>query len=357
MKRVIKRITIFLLLGTMLFNTCVFGAGTVQYSDVSNHPFSTYILKYAEKGMVSGYPDGTFKPDNRITRAEVTALLGKLNLYSVNSDSKSFVDVDAGDWYYEAVNHAVKTGVVKGYDGNVFKPQSNITRFEAISIISNFVRSENYNVVQLPYSDKMDIPLWVNNAVRNLYAAGIIKEYDGNQINGNEPISRGEIVAMLAKVMEKLNWDTSEVAKTAFDNTTNPLPKATEIPHDLLGYLTIDSIDIKSFPVKDGSDLTTIKTAIGHFAESATWDGNVSLCGHNRDYKYDFRNLKNINVGDIVVYKTRFGERTYTVTVKKEIEETDWSNITEKSDMNKITMMTCIESQPTKRLLVQAVQK
>lgn len=353
-----KRIAVLLLGAVMLFGPCTFafGAGTVQYSDITGNAYCSYILKYAEKGLVSGYPDGTFKPENKITRAEATALLDKLNLYSVSSDSKSFLDVNTVDWYYNSVNNAVKTGVVKGYDGNVFKPQNNITRFEAISIVSNFVRSENYNSVQLPYSDADAIPLWVNNAVRNLYGAGIIKEYDGNQINGNEPISRGEIVAMLAKVLEKASWDTSAVAKTALDSATNPLPKATEIPHDLLGYLTIDSIGMKSYPIKDGSDLTTIKTAIGHFAESATWDGNVSLCGHNRDYKYDFRNLKNINVGDIVTYKTRFGERSYTVSVKKEIAETDWSSITETSQVNKITMMTCIESQPAKRLLVQAVQ-
>lgn len=340
----------------MLFVSNITAMASPNYTDLGGHKDSKYILAYAEKGLVEGYPDGTFRPDNHITRAEVVALLSKLKLYSVSQHSKNFSDVQASDWYYNFVQEAVKTGVVKGYDGNIFKPQNNITRYEAIAIISNCVRSENINSVQLPYEDVNSIPLWVNAAVRNLYGAGIIKEFDGNKIQGNELITRGEMIRMLAKVLEKNNWATETVAKIVLENATSPLPQATEIPYDLLGYITIDSIGINKFPVKDGADLTTMKTAIGHFAESSIWDGNVSLCAHNRDYKYDFRNLHKAQVGDLVVYQTRFGERTYAITVKKEIEETDWSNITAKSDVNMVTMMTCIESQPTKRLLVQAVQ-
>ena len=343
-------------LAALAFVSTAFAA-TPSYTDIEGHKDSKYILEYAEKGLVDGYPDGTFRPDNNITRAEAVALLNKFSLYSISSASQNFTDVQAADWFYHAVDTAVSAGVVKGYDGNKFKPQNQITRFEAISIVSNFVRSEECNNVQLPYEDADAIPLWVNSAVRNLYASGVIKEYDGNKIDGNAAVTRSELIRMLAKVMGKNQWDTSSAAKTALDNATNPLPKATEIPHDLIGYLTIQSIKINEFPVKDGADLATIKTAIGHFAESSTWDGNVSLCAHNRDYKYDFRNLNQVQIGDIVVYKTRFGERTYKVTVKKEIEETDWSAITGRSETNQITMMTCIESKPTKRLLVQAVQQ
>ena len=136
-----------------------------------------------------------------------------------------------------------------------------------------------------------------------------------------------------------------------------PEAVSVEIPHDILGYLTIKSIGIDEYPIKDGADLETIKTAIGHFAETPLWDGNVSFCAHNRDYTYDFRNLKNIKEGDEIVYKTRFGTRTYTVSVIKSIAETDWTDIVSSSEVNQVTLMTCIEEEPTKRLLVQAGQK
>ena len=64
-----------------------------------------------------------------------------------------------------------------------------------------------------------------------------------------------------------------------------------------------------------------------------------------------------IKEGDEIIYKTRFGTRTYAVSVIKSIEETDWTDIVSSSEVNQVTLMTCIEEEPAKRLLVQAVQK
>lgn len=351
-----KRIKYILCMTIAILTMFISIASGAVFSDVLGHKDEAYITEYSTKGYVTGYPDKTFKPDNTITRAEVVTLLEKFNLYEYNKTNINFTDVFYNDWFYEYINSAVKSGVVSGYEGNTFKPNNNITRFEAISIISNFVRSDNYNSVQLPYNDTEKIPLWVNNAVRNLYGAGIISDYDNNTINGNEYITRAEVIRMIAKLMEKYDWDTSKIASTTLESATNPLPQSTEIAHDILGYLTIESININEFPIKDGADLVTIKTAIGHFSETPIWDGNVGFCAHNRDYKYDFRNLKNIEIGDTVTYESHFGTRNYKVTVIKPIEETDWSDIVKETEVNTVTMVTCIEEQPTKRLLVQAVQ-
>ena len=335
---------------------------TVQaavYSDIAGHKDEAYITEYSAHGLVSGYPDGTFLPDANITRAEVTALINKLDLPAVNQKTSVFSDVPTYEWYYGIINNAVKSGLVSGYEDNTFQPQKNISRYEAISIVSRMVENENANTVQLPYADSESIPTWVNSAVRNLYAAGIIGTYDGNQINGNTPVTRGEMVRMLDKMMRTHDFDTDEIKVTKKTSTTvnQPAAATVSIPHDILGYLTIDSIGVKKYPVKDGADLETIQTAIGHFAETPLWDGNVGFCAHNRDYKYDFRNLKNIEEGDKVVYETRFGTRSYVVSEIKAIEETDWDDLLEVDDVNKVTMITCIEDQPTKRLMVQATQR
>lgn len=136
------------------------------------------------------------------------------------------------------------------------------------------VDSKYSDTVQLPYSDRDSIPAWVGHAVRNLYAAGIISEYDGNLLNGHIPISRAEMVRMLDKMMRTYDFDTDEIEVTKKATTVAPTttPAVTTvvntIPHDILGYLTIDSIGIKKYPVKDGADLETIQTAIGHFSET-----------------------------------------------------------------------------------------
>ena len=339
---------------------------TVQaasYTDIAGHRDETYITEYSSHGLVSGYPDGTFLPDANITRAEVTALINKLELSAVNQNSTVFTDVPSYEWYYDIIHNAVNSGLVSGYEDNTFQPQKNITRFEAISIVSRMVESAEANSVQLPYSDRDSIPAWVADAVKNLYAAGIIGTYDSNAISGDIPITRAEMVRMLDKMMRTYDFDTDEITVTKKGttslqtNTGTSAATTSSFPHDILGYLTIESIGIKKYPVKDGADLETIQTAIGHFAETPLWDGNVAFCAHNRDYKYDFRNLKNIEKGDTVIYETRFGTRTYVVNEIEAISETDWGDVLEVNDVNQVTMITCIEDQPTKRLMVQAVQK
>lgn len=356
-----KRKWIPMLLGAfVLVNTI--SASAAVYSDITGHPDEGYIAEYSSHGLVSGYPDGTFQPNANITRAEVTALVNQLELPQIKTTNTAFLDVPTHEWYYSTVSNAVKSGLVSGYEDNTFRPQKNITRFEAISIVSRLVESTDAASIQLPYGDRETIPAWVNGSVKNLYAEGIISEYSGNFINGNTPVTRAEMVRMLDKVMRSHDFDTEKITvrkSTATEDRgiQGGNKVVISMPHDILGYLTIQSIGMNKFPVKDGADLATIKTGIGHFSETPIWKGNVALCAHNRDYKYDFRNLKNIKKGDTITYETRFGTRTYKVTVIKPIEETDWSDIVTRDEQNKLTMVTCIESQPTKRLLVQAVQK
>lgn len=331
-------------------------AFAINFTDTEGHADAAYIKEYSDHGFVSGYPDGTFRPDDTITRAEVVTLLNKLELQPIKQKTSEFRDVSPTDWFYPQVIAAVKSGVISGYEEGVFLPQNKITRFEMIAIVSKLVRSDTYQSIQLPYLDREEIPIWVNTAVRNLYAADVIGSYPENRINGSAYITRGEVIRLLDKALKLYGFDTGQISGNVMENYTNPQARMTEIPHEILGYLTIERIGIKKFPVKDGADLETMKTGIGHFSETPVWDGNVAFCAHNRDYRYDFRNLHKISVGDKVTYETRFGSRDYRVTIIKPIAETDWSDIISETEENTITMMTCIESQPSKRLLVQAVQ-
>ncbi len=188
-----------------------------------------------------------------------------------------------------------------------------------IKITSMLVRNSNYDKVQLPYADIDKIPKWVLNDVNNLYASKVIDFYDNNLINGNTYITRAEAVTMLSKALEYNKWDMNKVTQNVKTNKTNPLPQPTQLPAGVIGYLTVQGTNIKDFPVKDAKDnqemLKVMKSAIGHFNQTAIFNGNVGLSAHNRDYKIDFRQLKNVQVGDIVEYKTNLGTRKYKVTV------------------------------------------
>lgn len=103
----------------------------------------------------------------------------------------------------------------------------------------------------------------------------------------------------------------------------------------------------------DYSDIyQSMKKGAGHLDSTAYWNGNVVYFGHNRGSNGYFSKLKNVEVGDIVVYETKEGKRQYKVDTVKYIDETDWSAMSY-SSTNKITLITCVADKPNLRLLVQ----
>lgn len=124
---------------------------------------------------------------------------------------------------------------------------------------------------------------------------------------------------------------------------------------DILGILTIDKIGLKA-TVKEGSSNDVLKEYIGHIEDTATYDGNVCLAAHNRGNKYSyFARINELEIGDIITYKTNFFTRSYKVDNIKTIFETDWSMLDSGTD-NKITLITCIANKKNQRLCVQATE-
>ena len=96
---------------------------------------------------------------------------------------------------------------------------------------------------------------------------------------------------------------------------------------------------------------------IGHMPETAKYEGNIGLAAHNRGTEFSyFARLNELEKGDKIIYKTKFYERTYIVTKKKVIYDTDWSYLQTTKD-NRMTMITCIANKPNQRLCVQAVEE
>lgn len=121
-----------------------------------------------------------------------------------------------------------------------------------------------------------------------------------------------------------------------------------------IGTLRIPEIDLK-VTVYDGDTYEAMKKGVGHIASTSAWDGNIGLVGHNRGSNDYFRKLKNLELGDEITYKTKLGTREYEVTFIGRISETDWSRL-QYTDDNRITLITCVEDVPDKRLCVQAVE-
>ncbi len=128
------------------------------------------------------------------------------------------------------------------------------------------------------------------------------------------------------------------------------------IDESILGILTIEKIGLEA-KVKEGSTQDILIEYIGHMPETSKYEGNIGLAAHNRGTKYAyFARLNELEKGDKVIYRTKFYERTYVITKKKVIYDTDWSELQTTKD-NRITMITCIANKPNQRLCVQAVEE
>ena len=130
----------------------------------------------------------------------------------------------------------------------------------------------------------------------------------------------------------------------------------TDLEDNILGSLIINKINLNA-EVKEGSSSEVLKDYIGHIEETAKYDGNVGLAAHNRGNGHSyFARINELELGDEIVYRTKFEERRYKVINKKEILETDWSLLGNTKE-NKLTLITCIRNRVNRRLCVQAVQQ
>lgn len=108
--------------------------------------------------------------------------------------------------------------------------------------------------------------------------------------------------------------------------------------------------------IKEGTSSNVLLKSVGLFENSSKWNGNVCLAGHNRGYQCNFfQKIKNLKVGDTIIYHTTKGKKVYQVQVNKIILETDWSHVQQTKD-NRITLITCEENRREYRRCIQAVQ-
>lgn len=123
-----------------------------KFGDVqSDKWYANYINFAAQKGYITGYADGTFKPDNTITRAEMAVIAGKY-IGITPGHHPEFSDVKFDFWAGEYIDAMSLKGLIKGYSDGTFKPNNTITRAEAVTIIN---RAENRTdaAAQNPFTD------------------------------------------------------------------------------------------------------------------------------------------------------------------------------------------------------------
>jgi hypothetical protein len=178
------------------------GSDQPTFSDIAGHWAASDIIKAAQSGIVSGYVNGTFKPNSVVTRAEFVVMLMKALEPQEVAARLTFADsVKIGAWAQQAVEQAVQLGIVKGYTDGSFRPDAEITRTEmAVMIAKALVLKVEDNTVT-SFVDDAEIPNWAKGQVAALKNLGFITGKGMNKFAPNDKATRAEAVTILLKVL------------------------------------------------------------------------------------------------------------------------------------------------------------
>lgn len=222
---------LLILFGTLLL-ACnlplsgTFAASTKQFSDVppTKH-FATVVYDLAERNIIGGYPDGTFKPGNSITRGQAAAMIAKLiKLDTDNVKNPGFKDVSTENGYYKAIAAMAEEGIISGYGDGRYGPNDPIKRGQMASILVKAfdLPRYSYGEIENPFKDVAGYESH-GSTILIIYRLGITSGTSPDKFSPNAPITRGQ-----AAKMTKATEDAKPTMVTI---------KASDIGMDRLNYV------------------------------------------------------------------------------------------------------------------------
>jgi len=307
--------------------------------------WSDIPMKYMTE---NGYYDAAVNPNEEITRIELARVLAKLPLIDKGSN---YIFTDTSD---KDVIKVAKSSLMCGRGNQLFAANEKITREEVAKVFACLLPTGQSNE-DIPFADKDSVSEWARPYLSALAKEKIVLGYEDNTFRPQTNISYAEVAVMFMKVRDA--YSVNSIIGNVFNNAPLSPIQYLKIPDGSVGVLSIPSLGINNLSVvEDGENLDNIKVLPGHFINTALFDGNVCICGHNfTDKSPWFGKLSNIQEGASITWKTKFGIRQYKVTTKQNIAADDWSFLMDTAE-NRMTIITCLAGQAqTHRILVQAV--
>ena len=178
-------------------------AGQIAFQDVQGYWAQPYIEALAAKNVIAGFPDGTFKPDQPVTRAQFAAIVSKAFAPTPQRKTLEFSDVSRNFWGYQAIQSAYRGGFVAGYPGGVFQPQQEIPRVQVLVSLANglSLRADNPTALSI-YADASQIPKYATAPVAAATQRQLVVNYPTpSQLNPNREATRAEVAAFVYQAL------------------------------------------------------------------------------------------------------------------------------------------------------------
>ena len=197
-----KRFLTSLVLGVLLFPAFP-RLASASFTDLaSTNPHYTAISSLVDQGILQGYSDGTFKPDQEVNRAEALKMflmgMGVATQTGAGADT-GFSDVTADAWYADLVGSALDEGIVSGYSDGSFKAGQSVTRAEAMKMLLLAGGISGTTPSSAPFED-VEIDLWFAPYANFAKTQNIVPPQTDGLWHGEEALTRGEIAEMVYRL-------------------------------------------------------------------------------------------------------------------------------------------------------------
>ena len=305
--KLFKRLLCGALIAALLLPAAMAAPSESSFPDTQGHWAQEQIEAAVQSGWVNGYPDGTFRPDATVTRAEfVKMLLDAEDIYpnswatqwlkKQNTTNQGPLNDMANHWLTKAelTDAALATGiiVVDDYNGHNFRPEKAIARYEialmadrALGLVYPATHQENIN---LAFTDKSSIQDWMLGYVKEATDLGILKGYPDGSFGPKKTATRAEAVVIISRVLNEMNkgLDKSSLSFVCEYNSFYP-------PHAIRVIRNLDCLDIDGtiyvsarVLLQTWEMLYTDRDRYGNYNDSPKWDPisqclSVSLNGYD----------------------------------------------------------------------------
>lgn len=191
--------------------------------DLSGTYFESAMRQMINRGWIGGYEDGSYRPKNPVTRAEFTSMLVRVfELTEQKGQAKSFKDVKKGKWYYHPIQVASSHNLIGGYDDGTFRPNNKINRQEMAAMVLRAMKKQGVTTGEQPlnFADNNRIHPMFQSTVKQLLFLGV---FSGKTINGkiyfapHDKTTRGETAAIILRMVNRINNPKMIITRTHYE--------------------------------------------------------------------------------------------------------------------------------------------
>ncbi|OEH92852.1 S-layer homology domain-containing protein [Bacillus solimangrovi] len=299
------------------------------FTDVETSDWFYDSINYlTDKGVIDGFEDGSFRPSEDVTRAQAAKILAvTLGLDTENVEAIDFPDVEEGDWFYNYVAALTATNVIEGFEDGTFRPDETLTRAQMAKMIAVAYGIEAEGEVELPFND-LKGATWAEEHIAALFGAGIVEGVAEGEYAPLANVTRAQVAAFVYKTEkaddneepaapEELAIEGVEAAnliqvEVTFNQENFDEDEVNDIDNYELEDADGDELDIKDIDIEGNKAILTLEEAAKNNSDATlTVDANVT--GEKAEFDLKFIDNEIPELTDVAVVgkntvKVKFSE-------------------------------------------------